>query len=296
MLWVFFTLLAQFLWSISNIVDKYLLSRYIKNPMVFLIFMCFFSLISAFIVSFFIQISIPSMNIMILSLLTGVIWVIVILFYFKSLLIEEVSRISPLFSISSIFVLILATIFLNEIFTMEKYVGIFLIVIGSILISLKKHVKFKISKALFFMVIATLFLAIRNVLLKFLLNYLTYWNVFFWTRVGSFLTAPVLIYFFYKPLIKTFKIVKKYPKTAVYVSITEGANVGGVFFITVALSIGFASLVSALGQVQPLFILTIATLLSVFKPQIIKEELKGSIIFLKLIAILIIIFGAVLLV
>jgi len=218
------------------------------------------------------------------------------LFYFKSLLIEEVSRVTPLFSINSIFVLILATIFLNEIFTAGKYAGIFLIVLGSILISLKKHVKLELSKALSFMIIASLFWAVYNVLLKFLLNDLTYWNAFFWTRIGGFLTVPLLIYFFYKPMIKTFKIVKKYPRVGGFISITEVTNIGATLFITIALSIGYASLVSALGQIHSLFLLILATVLSFFKPQILKEELKGSTILLKFIAVLMIIFGAILLI
>ena len=295
MLWVVFTLLAQFLWTITSVMDKYVINRYVKNPMVILIFISSFGLISAFIISFSVQISIPPVNLIILSLFTGVLCVITSLFYFKSLLIEEVSRVTPLFSINSIFVLILATIFLNEIFTVEKYGGIFLIVLGSILISMKKHVKLELSKALFFMIVASLFWASYNVLLKFLLNDLTYWNAFFWTRIGGFLTVPFLIYFFYKPMIKTFKIVKKYPRVAGFISITEVTNIGATLLMTIALSIGYVSLVSALSQIHSLFLLILATILSFFKPQILKEELKGSTIILKLIAVLMIIFGAILL-
>jgi len=129
-----------------------------------------------------------------------------------------------------------------------------------------------------------------------LLNDLTYWNAFFWTRIGSFLTVPFLIYFFYKPMIKTFKIIKKHPSVGVYISMTEGTNIGATLLITIALSIGYASLISALGQIHSLFLLILATVLSAFKPQILKEELKGSIILLKFIAVLMIIFGAILLI
>jgi drug/metabolite transporter (DMT)-like permease len=73
----------------------------------------------------------------------------------KSLSIEEVSRVMSLFSFTPLFVLLLSTIFLSEIFRFEKYVGIFLIVFGSIFVSVKKYVKVKLSRALIFMLLAS---------------------------------------------------------------------------------------------------------------------------------------------
>lgn len=291
MAWVYFTLLAVFFWSLSNIIDKHIVSRYIKNPTIFIIFLSVLSLIAAFIVSIFQDITIPSFDILFLSLISGIAYFIGVFLYVKSLRIEEISRVVPLFSITSIFVLILATIFLNEIFTLEKYLGIFLIIAGVILISLRKKVKFSLSKALLLMIIASLFIAIHYTLQKFVLNNLTYWNAFFWIRIGSFLAAPLLLYFYYKPLVKT---IKKNPIGGVYLSISEGLNIIGIYSIVIAFSIGYASLVSILSEIQPLFVLFIATILSAFNPKIIKEELKGSVILLKFIAIVMIIFGAAL--
>jgi drug/metabolite transporter (DMT)-like permease len=51
--WVFFTLAAVFFWSICNILDKYVLEKYIKKPMMMLTLFPIFSLIFAYLVSIF---------------------------------------------------------------------------------------------------------------------------------------------------------------------------------------------------------------------------------------------------
>ena len=289
--WVFFTLLAVFLWSICSIIDKYVLKKYIKDPMIIMTFFAIFQLIFAFVVFVFQPVTIPPLNTLLFSLASGIAYFIFIFLYIKSLLVEEVSRVISLYAITPIFVLILSTIFLHEIFSLEKYAGIFMIVIGSILISLKKKTNFKLSRALFFMVIAAIFGAIYYILQKFVLNSLTYWNVFFWVRIGSFLLAPFILFAYYKPFIKTFR---KNTIAGVYLSIVEILNAIGVYLIVIAYSIGYAALVNAFTEVQSLVVLLMATALSIFNPKIIKEELKGSTVLMKFVAIIMIIAGAIL--
>ena len=289
--WIYFTLVAVFLWSICNIIDKHVVAKYIKKPMTVMIFLSFFGLLSALVVSIFQNVTIPPFDLLILSLASGIAYFLFIFLYIKSLMIEEVSRVVSLYAITPIFVLILSTIFLNEIFTWEKYVGIFLIVVGSILISIKKDVKIKLSGALLLMVIAAIFGAVYYVLQKIVLKSLTYWNTFFWVRIGSFLLAPLLLFVYHKPLIKT---LKKSPIVGVYLSAVEILNVIGVYLIVIAYSVGYAALVSAFSEVQSLVVFFMATVLSIFNPKIIKEELKGSTLLLKFISIIMIILGAIL--
>lgn len=293
MLWVYFTILATASWAISNLIDKYVLDKYVQNPMIGTIFMGFLGLIGAIIISQFTEVFIPSTNILVLSLIGGMAYVVAVLYYFKAIVVEEVSRVIPLFSISPIFTLILATIFLGEIFTVQKYLGILIIVAGSFLISLRKDIKFTISKSLRLMIISCLFFAINGILLKYILNSLTYWNAFVWTRVGAFLPIPILFYINRESTIKT---IRDRPKSGLYLSISESFNLLGLFLITVAISYGFISLISALGGIQNFIVLVVASLLSIFKPQIIKEELKGSTILQKIVAIMMIVSGAVLII
>ena len=293
MLWVYFTVLSALAWTIVNLIDKYNLDKYVQNPMICVIFIGFLGLIAAMIVSQFTEILVPSAEILILSLSCGIFYVFTSLFYFKAIMVEEVSRVIPLYAITPIFVLILATVFLGETFTVQKYLGIFIIVIGSLLISLRKDVKFRLSGAFGLMILGTLTWAIYNIILKYVLNYLTYWNAFFWMRIGAFLLMPFLFYRYRK---QTIEIITKRPKSGLYLIIAEPFNIAAIVFSTIALSYGFASLVSALGQIQNFIVLIFAILISVFRPQIIKEELKGTTVLQKILAISLISFGAVLIV
>jgi hypothetical protein len=83
------------------------------------------------------------------------------------------------------------------------------------------------------------------------------------------------------------------PLTAFYLSVVEILNMLGLYLIVIAYSIGTASLVSALSEIQSLVVLFLATLVSMFVPKIIKEELKGTNLLLKTIGIITMIIGAI---
>jgi drug/metabolite transporter (DMT)-like permease len=291
--WMLFTLLAVFFWSVCNILDKFVVTRYIRNPIIMMMFLSSFSLIFAFIVAIFQPITIPSISLLLPLLASGICYFIGCSLYLKSLTVEEVSRVVSLYSITPIFVLILSTVFLHEIFTWDKYVGILLIVLGSVLISLKKEAKFKLSKALSLMTMSAIFIAFYYILQKFALNSLSYWNVFFWVRIGCFLSAPFLFFFYHKLFVES---LKKYPVTGVYLPIIEILNVVGVYLIVIAYSVGYAGLVSAFTEIHSLVVFLMVVALSVFKPKILKEEMKGSTLLMKLISIIMIIAGAILII
>ncbi len=293
MLWIYFTLLAVLIWTVVNIVDKHVITEHIKQPRIAVIFLAIMSLVAAIVVLLTTSVIIPSIDILLISFIAGILYIAETLLYYKSVLIEEVSRVLPMYSIAPIFVLILSTIFLGEIFTPIKYVGIILIVVGAVLISLRKDVKFTVSKALLFMVAASLILGVYYVLLKYITLTISFWDAFFWTRIGSGLMIPFLIIALYKPLKET---IKRTPRGIAYLCGNETLNVIGVFIFLIATSIGFISLVSAMGATEPLFVLFFASLLSFYRPKILSEELKKSVIALKVIAIAMIIIGAILII
>jgi len=213
-------------------------------------------------------------------------------FYFKAVKIEEISRIIPFFYLSPLFILILASIFLGEIFAPIKYLGIFFLVIGVFLISLKKITKISFGKAFWLMILSSFSLAINQVITKYLLGFADFWTIFSWTRIGT-IVALIPVYFVCFPdLLST---VKEHGKKVIsIISLNESLNVVGVIFITVAASIGYITLVNFLSSIQALFVLIFAVFLSIFYPKILKEEVGKSTVLLKLIAIILMFVGAIL--
>lgn len=291
-MWAIFSILAALTLAVVNIVDKYILTKWIRTPLVPVIIVGVIGVVAS-VVIFFVYgfLSLSSFNIF-LSLIAGIFYILTILFYFKALKIGEVSRVIPLFYLSPLFILIFAGIFLGEIFTPLKYGGIFLLIIGAILISSENPLKITPNKAFWWMLLATISSAIEALLTKYLLNFADYWTIFAWARIGTIIGVLPIAYIYLPELIAT---VKEHGKRVIAViSINESLNLLGVLFITIATSLGYVTLVNALFSIQPFFVLLFAVLLSIFYPSILKEELSKSIISLKILAMVLMFIGAIL--
>lgn len=291
-MWVIFSILAALCWAVVNTVDKYILTKWIRTPLVPVIIVGIIGL-AASIVVYFVHGFAPlsSFNVF-LALIAGIFYIIMTVFYFKALKIGEVSRIIPLFYLSPLFILIFAGIFLGEIFTPLKYGGIFLLIMGAILISSENPLKIRPTKAFWWMLLATISGAIDALLTKHLLNFADYWTIFAWIRIGTIIGMIPIGYLYLPELINTVKEHGK--KVLAVISANEALNILAVLLITIATSIGYVTLVNALSSIQPFFVLLIAVILSIFYPSILKEEIGRSVVFLKLLAVVLMFVGAIL--
>ncbi|MBW2992078.1 EamA family transporter [Candidatus Woesearchaeota archaeon] len=289
--WILFSILAAFIWAVVNIIDKYVLEKWVRKPIVPVIILGFFGLIAGFFVLLFKGFPLLSPLNTALAFIAGIIYFSAIVLYFKAAKIEEISRVAPLFYVEALFILLLATLFLGELFTPMKYLGIVFLVSGAILISIRKF-KLSFGKAFWMMMLAAFILGIYHVITKYLLNFSDFWTVFSYVRIGTFLPLIIVLY----PNIKHMKdTMKEHGAKAYWVMIlAEGLNLLAVLFITIATAIGFVSLVKALSSVQPFFVLLIVLVLSIFYPKILKEEIGRKTVFLKFIAIFLMFIGVML--
>src|SRR3989338_5525137 len=138
MSWVLLTLLAVNLWAISNVIDKHIINRHVRNPWIIVSIETVTTILLTSLIVLFSQIFVPDTAHAILGIVVGFLWFGGIVFYFRALQDEEVSRVVPFFAIIPIFTLLLATVLLKETFTPGKYAGILLLVIGAFLISYRK--------------------------------------------------------------------------------------------------------------------------------------------------------------
>ncbi len=292
MSWIIFSILAAITWALVNLIDKCFLVKHVKKPIILVIIL---SIVGAFIgplIYFVNGFSELSYLHMFLSLFVGVFYILTTFFYFKAIMIEEISRIVPLFYLTQIFIALFAAVFLGEVFSFTKYLGIFLLILGAILISTKKISKISLGKAFWYMVFGSLSSAIADVLTKYLLNYSDYWTIFSYSRLGTFLfIAPI---FFIKS--KDIALLIKRPKIFGMVSFNEVLNLVGVLFVTIAASIGYITFVRALSTLNSFFVLVFTILLSIFFPKILKEEINRSTILLKAVSIVLIFIGFILII
>lgn len=283
--------MAAFLWAVSNTIDKFILTKLVREPLLPLIILGILGLVAATSIYLVFGLSYLSYLNIGIAIIAGVIYVVSIILYFKALKLEEVSRVVPLWYLAPLFILILAASFLNEAFTPLKYFGIVSLVMGAFLLSIKKF-KINFSKAFWFMILSALCISINAILSKYLLNITDFWTIFSWTRIGSFMATVPIMYFYFNELKKT---VKRNGNKVVYaISISESLNLIATLSITIATSLGFVTLVDALSSLHPLFLLIFTVLLSVFYPKLLKEEITKSTLLLKFVAIIMIVIGAIL--
>jgi drug/metabolite transporter (DMT)-like permease len=227
----------------------------------------------------------------IVALMVGLMPLLAFWFYSKALIMEEVTRIITLFQLIPVFVVFLSVIFLNEVLGIQKYFGIFLIVVASMLVSYKKSGSKPFSGALKFMMPFGVIIAAYTISDKILLGYLDYWSLFFWNVLGTF-CGVMLLLSIPKLRKETAKTVVAAGKRAVFTTfIGEGLYVIGTICSLVALSLIDASLASSLFGLQPFYVFFYTVFLTIFLPSILKEEMNKSIVSLKISAIALMFIG-----
>jgi len=280
-LWAIFALLAAVFWGASNILDKILLSKGVSYENIILAFPIAFPLILPLL--FFFDISI-SWQMALFVTISSAIYSVGLVFYFIGLKQGEVSRLIPLFSITPIFVAVLSAIFLGEIFPSSIYFGILLIVFGAVLVSYEPSGKKKFNtRAISFFILSTLIFSAEMVLLKYLLNFVDYFSLFFFFIVGISLIFPL---FFWVKADKPafFKILKDTKILSLLLLSRITGGIGSLLNIA-ALSIGFVTIVTSLEETQPFFVLVFASIVAYFFKGIIQEEFTWKNVLQKLVAI-----------
>ncbi len=288
--WYVFALLAPAFWAMNNVFMKFLITNKFKSyfPMIFTV--AIMDTIFALAVAAFTSISF-FFPYYIIAFAVGLMPLLAFWFYSKALIMEEVTRIITLFQLIPVFVVFLSAIFLDEILGIQKYSGIILIVIASMLISYKKSGGKSFSSALKFMIPFGLIIATYTISDKILLDYLDFWSVFFWNILGTFCGVVFLLSIpeLRKESAKTILTVGK--KAVLTTFIGEGIYVIGAICSLVALSLIDASLASALFGLQPFYVFFYILFLSLFLPRILNEDISKSIIALKISAIALMFMG-----
>ena len=294
--WYIYALLAPAFWALNNIFIKFLITTKFKTytPMI-----CSIILMDAIFAIATLTIIPPAIYFpyTIYALIVGLMPLLAFWFYSKALIVEEVSRIVTLFQLIPVFVALLSVIFLNELLSSQKYLGIIIIVFASIIISYKKtNGKTAFSKALKYMIPFGLIIAIYTILQKYLLNYFEFWSLFFWSVIGALLGITILLSF-KKPRKQFITTIPKVGKKGLFITfIGEGIYVAGTLLSLLALSSTQASIASALFGLQPFYIFFFSLFLSLFLPKILSEELTKQVLILKICAIALMFVGTYLIV
>lgn len=288
--WILFSLLAPLFFASSNFVDKYILGKYTKGIFDFL----FFSTITSWFlfIILFTLIGIPKLTVYSwIPILTGVALIYSYGFYGKALEQGDTSALVILFKLIPVFTVILAFIFLGQTLSSNELLGFVIVLAGAIVMSFEK------SKGLFIkgfgmILIAILMWSVMTLFIDYGLTKMTFWDYFILDNLGSALAGLTL---FIIPSMR--RQVIEGIKTApigkyVWFSWNNILDFFGQMSIKKALAIApSAGLVTVVTQVQSFYAIVIGILLTLFLPNIIKEDISTGTLIKKLAGALIMFLG-----
>jgi len=291
--WLLLALGALFAWTITDTMDKHIMTDELKDPilsatiyclMVFIIFSIAGTLLgNAFSIS---------AHARYVGITIGLIYGLAIFFYYRALQGEEISRLAMLFALVPVVVLIFAGLFLKEVLTQIQYYGIFLLVIGALVSHIKNHSRgHRLNITILFVILAVFCFASRDLLVKFVTAETTIFNILPWMGLGATVIPAILFAIYHLHIRSKLKL-----RGAEHLFLNAALGGTGLMMYMISISIGKVSIVSAIVHILPLTVFIFATLLSKFFPKIIREEITKNILIVKIFALLLVIFGGILLV
>lgn len=298
MLWLLFNFLAYFLWTLTNLGDKYVVGNRITNPYVYAV-VGFFASTIGLIVLPFVDFYIPSLTVLFWLFISSFAFFVGAFLYLKSMAGEDVSRVAILFNFLGVFSLIFAWIFIGEKLNINQFVAFILMLLGSIFASVHFHVgKFKISKVLIFMLLACACYAFYDVVNRYLvINQLASYSIIY-IYLNIYIVIFCLLFFLSGKFRKVWKTNLKGVlnwKLILIVVLVGACSRFGSLFHTKAISLGPVALINAMEGLQSIMVFGLAILISYLAPQYIREETDKKNLLLKFLALVFMIAGIVVL-
>lgn len=280
-MWLFYAFLAPMFFGIASIFDNFLTNKSFRSPVTLTFYASLFNVIFVPFLLFFYPLSFPPLALAPIFLLLGIINVIYLFPYYKGLQSDDTSTAVSFFGLARIFIPLWAFFIVGEKLTFEEYIGIVLIIVGSILLSMKGSIKdIRLSKALFYILTAAFIISFEGVLLKYLFNNGVSVGVgAAGEMITSFLCA--LLFLFHRKTRQDIKVsFSVFKKKIPIFFVEEGATFIAFFTGSYALAIAPVSLVKSITILSPFFVLIYAKLLGNKFPDFFNEQ-KGIGITLK---------------
>ncbi|MBU1178751.1 beta-galactosidase [Patescibacteria group bacterium] len=283
--WLTLALISYFLNAIVSVVDKSLLTNKAKNALVYAFYVGVLNSLAFVLWPF--DFDFLSLKITLLALFSGAAFFAAIFFFYSALLRASVSRVVPVVgAISSVTVLFLSFLFLDERLPAFWLFAFALFVFGGLLLTLGKGRVFSaysFAAAVFF---AASFFTAKLVYLE-----TSFLNGFIWIRTGTLLLAFFILFlpsFRHSLRHSPLKISNK---LFLFFASNKVLSAGAFILLNYAIMLGPVSMVNALQGAQYAFIFLLALILSHSHPYIIKESFSKKVFIQKLFGIILVSFG-----
>jgi len=300
--WIFIALSAYLFLAITNLLDKFLVDRVLKNSKAYAFVVCIMGLVVLIIAPWFMKW--PGLFWFAFNLFSGFLFAIALWTLYEALKRGEAAKtLVYIGGLTPVFSILLSIILFNEVYTRNQWVGMSFLLIGVFIIALLPESRsfssrllhklglrnIHIRYALRIATISALFYAFYFIASKYAYNNQPFVNAFLWNRLGAGLF--VLIFLIRKKdrlaIYSVFhKSVPKKNKRLVVFNQLLGSS--GFILQNYAISLGPVAIVNAMQGFQYAFLLVLSIVFAFFLPHVFKEKSSRKIVFQKICAILVI--------
>lgn len=298
--WILILVIAHLFYAAFFILDKYILAKPMPNAIVYAFWVGVLGIFILILIpvgglipnNAFVM---PNGSEVFWSIIAGIAQIWGTIVFYNALNKSEVTRLVPLVgSLSSIFILILNSITINEFLSSSQIIAFILLVLSSLVISIDRNNLFA-RKAVWAAIFSSFLFAVFWVITKYLFLGTNFVSGLVWVRVGvAVIALSLLLSKKNRQLIFT-KTHEAKPRIAGFFLLSRALNVAGSLFLYGAVFLGSIVLVNALQGLQYAFILILALILFKKVPSL-KEQFDRKVLFQKIVAILLICLGLGLLV
>jgi drug/metabolite transporter (DMT)-like permease len=275
--WLFYAILSPAVYTIVNFVDKYILSKHIKDyrgmSMFAAVMATFFGTL------FWVATGRPSMSAhdTLLIIASGILTFSAQVLYFKALSFEETSKIMILFAIAPVITLVLSFLFLGEQIGMRQLLGFVIIFVSVIGVSAQgQKINIKLSPALYLIILNSILWSTGAVLFKLVIDQNSFTQVVAYESWGIGIGGMIAFLLFKgirSSFLETLKSVRK--SVVFFIFLNEGIFVVSRLLAFLAISMGPLALVSIIGNTNVFFGLIYGTVLTLIWPKAFEEDISS---------------------
>ena len=315
-MWLFITIGAYFINAGVYVADKFLLSKKIHSSIAYAFYVGIWSVFNIFLLFF--APWMPALRELTLDLLAGFLFLVTLVFWYKSLHQSETSRVVPIVgALVPIFSFIFSFVFLGETLAKNQLLAFIILICGGVLISVKQtklYLYQKVinrfreimgdifgevpanvrptSRLIVNSVVAAVFFASYYVLMKYVYTYQPFIGSFVWSRLGSFIGVLLMLFVpDWRRLIVQQQKGTKTPKNLLFFLAVRLLAAAAFIMINYAISLGSVAIVNSLQGAQYLFLFVIILLISARFPKVLNEQLGGGVFLQKLIGTVMVCLG-----
>ncbi len=292
MSWFFIAIIGPFLYAVTNYIDKILLEKYFKQGGVGALLL-FSSLISIFALPFLFIVDPTVLDVnfsnIIILIIKGILSVGVLWCYLIALNNDETSVVIVFYQLVPVIGSILGYFFLGELLTQNQIISMAIIILGTTIISFEIdldnnfHLR---KKTIIPMLFASVFWAIGSVIFKSVALEENLWRSLFWEHLVIVIVG-LCIFIFITSYRKNFiSLIKSNSRKILSLNVlNEFLYISGNVVVSFAYLLAPIGLVLLSESFQPIFVLIIGIILTIFFPNLTTEKIKAKHIWQKILAI-----------